>query len=738
MTSVFLKILNTGIASSFIILAVIILRALFRRAPKRLICLLWMLVVLRLLIIVPVSSPFSLLPFREAVSVSEETGAASAALDGNIKDDLRPADDIKTGGDKTESVAVKPSTVVSTPKSDITADPAITLDKTRHAGYMEIASYIWAGGALSLLGYEFVSYLMMKRRLRNAEIVEGNVYQSDRVKTPITFGLIKPRIYIPLGLEDGAAEYAIIHEKNHIARKDHVAKALVFALFAVYWFNPLVWLSYYLLSRDIELSCDEGVVKEMDEQSRRGYADALLSISSGKVRRLSGISPLGFGITGIKERIKRIVFYKKGSRLTVSAVVVAAVLIAAVFLTSPMKAKESEAVDGITTELETENSGSDDGQVSANKTKRPYSVGTDTAGSETEKDPPDTENADTTSTEGSDEAETAVTEKESVSDTEGNGTSNDVKEKAESSGGTKRDAESTDSGADAGKNTDNKSGGNADKAAVTKGGRLVIGDREIEAGKYLVFYNDDHDVEIPIIAVLEELGATVADSGDRLMIRYPDGSEVSYGIDDPYSGDYPPPGDIFIMRRAADNQIITHLDGASTLLHLIAAVNADYDGNTLYVIANEEYYAQLYANHHAMGQKDQSSENSFDYSWPLSGYTEISRAFGYYTDEGGYTAYSPGVLIPAPEGTPVTAISDGRIVISQTHQSYGNYVTIDHGDGMTSEYAYLSSLNCKSGDKVKRGDVIGYVGIKPRTDISMLLFSIRSNGDYRDPMTYFK
>ena len=201
-----------------------------------------------------------------------------------------------------------------------------------------VAMWIWLGAAIALIGFEIGSYLVTRLRLRTATRVEGGVFQSERVPGPFVLGFVRPRIYMPYKMSAGTAKYALAHERAHIKRRDNIAKPLAFILVAVYWFDPLVWLAYVLFCRDIELACDEKVIRAYDEKERRAYASALLEIGSGRNLMNTVICPLAFGNISIKERIKKVVNYKKVSAVAVALAIVLGALTAAFFLTDPISA----------------------------------------------------------------------------------------------------------------------------------------------------------------------------------------------------------------------------------------------------------------------------------------------------------------------------------------------------------------------------------------------------------------
>lgn len=202
----------------------------------------------------------------------------------------------------------------------------------------KVGAWVWLAAAIALIVFEIGSYIVTRLRLRTATRLEDNVFLSERIPGPFVLGFIRPRIYMPYRMSAETARYALAHEKAHVKRRDNLVKPLAFALAAVYWFDPLVWLAYVLFCRDIELACDEKVIRAYDDKERRAYASALLEIGSGKNVLNTVICPLAFGNISVKERIKKVVNYKKVSALAVAAAIALGALTAAFFLTDPISA----------------------------------------------------------------------------------------------------------------------------------------------------------------------------------------------------------------------------------------------------------------------------------------------------------------------------------------------------------------------------------------------------------------
>ena len=313
MTELFLGFLNRGVAAGWLVLAVVLVRALLRRAPKWADVLLWGMVALRLVLPFSVESALSLLPSAETVRPEV------------VQYDPAPA---ITSGVRVIDDAVNPVL-----RESFAAAPAASVNPL--FVWTEIAGAVWLLGAAVLLGYALVSYLSLRRRVQTAVRLEGNVYQSEHIASPFILGVLRPTIYLPCALPDADRASVLAHERAHLARRDHWWKPLGFLLLALYWFHPALWLAYALFCRDVELACDERVVRPLDPAQRADYSQALLACSAP--RRMVAACPLAFGEVGVKERVKSVLHYKKPAFWVVvlSAVVCAAVAVC--FLTNPQR-----------------------------------------------------------------------------------------------------------------------------------------------------------------------------------------------------------------------------------------------------------------------------------------------------------------------------------------------------------------------------------------------------------------
>ncbi len=310
MEAVFIKVLNMSISACWLILAVILLRLLLKKAPKWISVVLWGLVGLRLVLPFSLQSVLSLIPSAEVISPS--IGYA-----------LHP--EINSG------VSVIDNAVNPTLGTSLAATPMNSVNPMQIVLYL--GGLVWVGGIVILLLYGLISYLRLRRKVAEAIPYEKNTWLCDQVKTPFILGVFRPRIYMSSGLNEEETAYVLAHEHAHLRRKDHLWKPLGFLLLTVYWFNPLIWVAYMLLCRDIEAACDEKVISDMGMMEKKAYANALVSCSMQ--RRLILACPLAFGEVGVKERVKGVLNYRKPAFWIIVAALIACVVIAVCFLTNP-------------------------------------------------------------------------------------------------------------------------------------------------------------------------------------------------------------------------------------------------------------------------------------------------------------------------------------------------------------------------------------------------------------------
>lgn len=311
MASVFLKLLNLSISASWLVLAVLVLRLISKRSPKWVNVLLWGIVALRLVLPFSIESAVSLIPSAETVS------PAAVQFD--------PAPTITSGVSVIDN-AVNPSL-----SEHFSAVPTASVNPLYVWAYL--AGWVWLIGLGAMLLYALVSYLRLRRRVSVSLPIQDHIYLCDAISSPFILGVVKPHIYLPSDLDEVQRQNVLAHEQAHLARRDHWWKPLGFALLAVYWFNPVLWLAYTLLCRDIELACDERVIRTMDESAVKTYSTVLLACSMPRKAVIT--CPLAFGEVGVKERVRNALHYKKPAFWVVAASVAVCVVVAVCFLTDP-------------------------------------------------------------------------------------------------------------------------------------------------------------------------------------------------------------------------------------------------------------------------------------------------------------------------------------------------------------------------------------------------------------------
>lgn len=310
MNEFFLKIINMSISASWLIFAVLILRLALKKAPKWVNVLLWGIVAIRLICPFSFESALSLIPSAETFPKKIISG---------------PSFDVQSG-----------ITPVDNRINDYLGDryfEGVTVPANNGNTIMTILTIVWTIGILLLVAYTVISYWRLHREIDTAVRYKDNIFQSENVSSPFVLGLIKPRIYLPFKLDGQDMEHVVAHEQAHIRRKDHWWKPLGFLLLTIHWFNPLMWLAYVLLCRDIELACDEKVIKGLSNEQRADYTQALVTCSVN--RRMIAACPLTFGEVGVKERVKSVMNYKKPAFWVIIIAVIVCVGVAVCFLTNP-------------------------------------------------------------------------------------------------------------------------------------------------------------------------------------------------------------------------------------------------------------------------------------------------------------------------------------------------------------------------------------------------------------------
>lgn len=317
MVKIFLEILNLSIQGSLLILVAALIRILLRKAPKWFHCLLWGLVAVRLICPFHMESAMSLAPNAEIFSMDEQDSRLTVQsgipfIDGTVNSDEQEA-------------SVLP---VTTTEQEAGNQPVYPV------------TLIWLGGIAILSAYAVGSYLRIHRRVNMSIRIRQNIYMCDRITTPFILGIIRPHIYVPSCMGEEQMESVILHERAHLKRGDHFWKPLAFGVLIIHWFNPFCWLAYRLFCRDIEMACDEKVIRYMNLEQKKQYSRDLLSFS--QQGSLISACPLAFGEVGVKQRIKLILNYRKPSFWVMIVAVVLIIVTSVLFLTSPEKTSPEE------------------------------------------------------------------------------------------------------------------------------------------------------------------------------------------------------------------------------------------------------------------------------------------------------------------------------------------------------------------------------------------------------------
>jgi beta-lactamase regulating signal transducer with metallopeptidase domain len=300
MDELFLSILNMSLTGAFVIGAICLVRLPLKKAPKIISYCLWMVAGFRLVFPFSMESVFSLIPFKAQTIPSDIT--------------MQPIPRIDSGIPFINNAV---SSVLPAATPQYSANPLQV--------WIAVGSIVWIAGVTAMLIYGVVSFFILNRKMKGAAHIEENIYEAENIKSPFALGIFKPRIYLPTGLSAQKRSYIILHEQTHIRRRDHIIKFAAYFVLCLHWFNPLAWAAFLLMGVDMEMSCDERVLKEMGGEIKRDYSLSLLSLATEG--RFIGGSPLAFGEGGIKERIKNVLNFKKTSRAIITlAVALAAVL----------------------------------------------------------------------------------------------------------------------------------------------------------------------------------------------------------------------------------------------------------------------------------------------------------------------------------------------------------------------------------------------------------------------------
>lgn len=320
MSKFFLTVVNMSISASWVVFAVLLLRLLLKKAPKWITVLLWGIVAIRLICPFTIESVISLIPSAETISPE-------------IMMDRTP--EIHTG------IPFLNSTVNPLISESFAPDPATSANPLQL--WIPTLACIWVIGIVGMLIYTVISYCRVKSKIGTAILLQDNIFQSENIISPFVLGIIKPRIYLPFHISEQDMQHVIAHEQAHIRRKDHLWKPLGFLILTVHWFNPLMWLGYVLLCRDIELACDEKVIKVLDTEQKADYSQALLTCSVS--RRAITACPLAFGEVGVTKRIRSVLHYKKPAIWVIVVAILASIVVAVCFLTSPKASPDTKTPD---------------------------------------------------------------------------------------------------------------------------------------------------------------------------------------------------------------------------------------------------------------------------------------------------------------------------------------------------------------------------------------------------------
>ena len=357
MENVFLQILNNAITVSILILVIMLVRVLCRKMPKWITCLLWTLVVAKLMMPFSVESVFSLVPMSEPIP-------AGIAMESNPH--------ISFGIENVDNLINPALQQHFTPDKTASANPLQV--------WMYVGTVVWLAGTAALLLYALAAYVTVKWKVRASVRVEKNIYECDDIADPFILGIVRPRIYLPSGLDEETKKYVLKHETAHLGRKDYLWKPLGFLILSVYWFQPLCWAAYILMCGDIEYACDEKVIKKETEGARADYCKALLTCSVP--RKMIAACPVAFGENGVKGRVKNMMNYKKPTFWISSISIIIVVIVAVCFATSP-KGKEADnekTAPAANSEMETDSTGTNSSGTQTDSTgTNPNETQTDSA-----------------------------------------------------------------------------------------------------------------------------------------------------------------------------------------------------------------------------------------------------------------------------------------------------------------------------------------------------------------------
>ena len=306
--ALFPTVLNMSLTASAVILVVLLARFLLRRAPKVFSYALWAVVLFRLLCPVSLTAGISLFGAVDAPVRAATPGISTVEYLPAVRENLT------TGAEETPATPAVPVMPVTdpepvTPAVQPSQDETAPAAKSALPSLSEVAAWVWLTGVVGMLGYSLVSLCRLRRRIVGAVRLRDNIYLADHIDSPFVMGVLRPRIYLPSTLAEGERGYIILHEQCHIQRFDPAVKLLSFTALCLHWFNPLVWLSFLLSGRDMEMRCDEAVIRQLGDGVRADYSASLLSLATG--RRILAGAPLAFGEGDPKSRIENLLRFRR-------------------------------------------------------------------------------------------------------------------------------------------------------------------------------------------------------------------------------------------------------------------------------------------------------------------------------------------------------------------------------------------------------------------------------------------
>ncbi len=307
MDAIFLKILNMSIAASFLILPVIIFRLVFRKAPKWIRCVMWSMVGAKLIIPFSFESRLSLIPNAQKLSDTSQSSTSYISSNAVHTSSLTPA------------------------------------TQSNNVHILSVIGIIWIIGVVAMLIYMLLSFLKIRKTTRESIRLNDNIWICDHIRSPFVLGVFNPKIYLLSSMTEDETKYVVAHEQAHLKRMDNIWKPLGFILLCIHWFNPLCWIGYWLFNKDIELACDENVIKTLDSKGKKEYSTALLSCSAD--RHILSACPLAFGENNVKQRIKSVLSYKKPTVYVITVSITVCVVTAVLFMTNPISSAEAKNVE---------------------------------------------------------------------------------------------------------------------------------------------------------------------------------------------------------------------------------------------------------------------------------------------------------------------------------------------------------------------------------------------------------